>query len=193
MNSNLVLSPLSIAYAAVTRLRTTAYRKGLLKTSKLPVPVISVGNITVGNRQDAFVANICTGTLANEGLKVCILTRVRTPPTRRIEFWFLMHDCTCRIGNRGTNRCGSPKPERRIRCNLRFRSCVGRPFGQSRIRIEPVFWMTAFSISMARDLHVLAIDARRPWGGVTPAPVRQNARGNAMELRARILRNHHSS
>lgn len=40
--------PLSTLYRAVTQARLAAYRSGLFRTSKLPVPVISVGNITTG-------------------------------------------------------------------------------------------------------------------------------------------------
>ena len=43
-----LLFPLSIVYAALVFLRRLAYRYGLLKSYRLPVPVIVVGNMTVG-------------------------------------------------------------------------------------------------------------------------------------------------
>ncbi len=43
-----ILSPLSLLYGAVTAARRAAYRAGVLSSSSLPVPVIVVGNITVG-------------------------------------------------------------------------------------------------------------------------------------------------
>lgn len=43
-----LLLPLSWLFAAVVRLRLAAYRTGLLRTRRLPVPVVVVGNITVG-------------------------------------------------------------------------------------------------------------------------------------------------
>ncbi len=43
-----VLLPLSFLYCSVVRLRRLAYRRGLLGSVRLPVPVIVVGNLTVG-------------------------------------------------------------------------------------------------------------------------------------------------
>jgi tetraacyldisaccharide 4'-kinase len=43
-----VLAPLGWLYGMVVTLRRYAYRAGLLRSEKLPVPVIVVGNITVG-------------------------------------------------------------------------------------------------------------------------------------------------
>jgi tetraacyldisaccharide 4'-kinase len=44
----ILLTPLSLVYRIVIRLRRLAYRIGLISSHKLPVPVIVVGNITVG-------------------------------------------------------------------------------------------------------------------------------------------------
>ena len=73
--SNLVLPPLSVVYGAVTALRTAAYEKGLLKTTRLPVPVISIGNITVGGTGKTPLVEWVSRNIASEGRKVCILTR----------------------------------------------------------------------------------------------------------------------
>lgn len=43
-----LLAPLSLAYALVIRLRELCYRLGLLRTQRFAVPVIVIGNITVG-------------------------------------------------------------------------------------------------------------------------------------------------
>lgn len=45
---HVVLIPLSWVYQFLSKLRRAAYRLGVLKTYQLPVPVIIVGNITVG-------------------------------------------------------------------------------------------------------------------------------------------------
>ncbi|HEY5807748.1 MAG TPA: tetraacyldisaccharide 4'-kinase, partial [Povalibacter sp.] len=44
----LLLLPLSLLFLLIAELRRTAYRAGLLSTSRLDRPVIVVGNITVG-------------------------------------------------------------------------------------------------------------------------------------------------
>lgn len=43
-----VLYPASLAFGAVTAVRRAAYRAGIFPSARLPVPVIVVGNITVG-------------------------------------------------------------------------------------------------------------------------------------------------
>jgi tetraacyldisaccharide 4'-kinase len=43
-----ILSPLSLLYGAATAARRAAYRAGIFSSSKVPVPVIVVGNISVG-------------------------------------------------------------------------------------------------------------------------------------------------
>ena len=62
-------------YGAIINARNALYEKGLLKSFSLGVPTISIGNITVGGTGKtpmvAFVAEI----LAEQGEKVCILTR----------------------------------------------------------------------------------------------------------------------
>ena len=45
---HLVLLPLSLLFRLLAAIRRTLYRTGLLPSTKLPVPVIVVGNITVG-------------------------------------------------------------------------------------------------------------------------------------------------
>ena len=45
---SLLLSPLSVIFCTLVWLRRKSYQVGLLKSAKLPVPVVIVGNITVG-------------------------------------------------------------------------------------------------------------------------------------------------
>jgi tetraacyldisaccharide 4'-kinase len=45
---HLILLPLSLLFRLLAALRRVLYRIGLLPSSKLPVPVIVVGNVTVG-------------------------------------------------------------------------------------------------------------------------------------------------
>lgn len=70
-----LLTPLSWLYGAVSGARVKLYEKGVFKSFDLKVPTISIGNITVGGTGKtplvAFVARV----LAENGEKVCILTR----------------------------------------------------------------------------------------------------------------------
>ena len=71
----LLLLPLSAVYCALTALRRLCYRLGLLRSVKLPVPVIVVGNISVGGTGKTPVVVWLAQWLAARGLSPGILTR----------------------------------------------------------------------------------------------------------------------
>ncbi len=74
----ILLSPLflaSLPYGWAVRVRTYFYSMGLLKTRKLPRPVISIGNITVGGTgKTPLVMSLAKG-LMERGIRVAILSR----------------------------------------------------------------------------------------------------------------------
>jgi len=71
----LALSPLALLYACIQTIRSTLYKKHILGTRRLPRPVISVGNITVGGTgktpATAFIARL----LIARGMRVAVLSR----------------------------------------------------------------------------------------------------------------------
>lgn len=70
-----LLVPASLAYALVQRTRAWLYRTGILTTRKLPCPVISIGNITVGGTGKTPVTAHIARLLMAQGLKVAVLSR----------------------------------------------------------------------------------------------------------------------
>jgi len=71
----ILLPPLSAVYGAIIRSRLHLYRNGTFRTSTLPAPVISVGNITVGGTGKTPLVEWVARVLAEDDKKVCILTR----------------------------------------------------------------------------------------------------------------------
>jgi len=70
-----ILSVLSFFYGLLVRTRLLLYRTGLLRTKKLPCPVISVGNITTGGSgKTPVVAALCQ-MLTAKGRSVVVLSR----------------------------------------------------------------------------------------------------------------------
>jgi tetraacyldisaccharide 4'-kinase len=69
------LAPLSWVYLTVTRLRRSAYRSGLLSTKYLPVPVIVVGNISVGGTGKTPLVIWLVAFLKQQGLRPGVITR----------------------------------------------------------------------------------------------------------------------
>lgn len=74
----LLLSPLllaSLPYEWAVRIRTSLYSHGLLKAQKLPRPVISIGNITVGGTGKTPLVMRLANRLKERGIGVAILSR----------------------------------------------------------------------------------------------------------------------
>ncbi len=66
---------LSFPYGGVVRIRTLLYSKGLLNSKRLPCPVISVGNITLGGTgKTPLVITLAKG-LTDRGISVAVLSR----------------------------------------------------------------------------------------------------------------------
>lgn len=70
-----LLIPLALPYTLVQRLRALLYRAGVLKTRRLPRPVVSVGNITVGGTGKTPHTALIARLLLERGLRVAVLSR----------------------------------------------------------------------------------------------------------------------
>lgn len=71
----LLLLPFSWAFCVLTFLRRIFYQKGLLKSYKAPVPVIIVGNLSVGGNGKTPVTLWLAEHLTHQGKKVGIISR----------------------------------------------------------------------------------------------------------------------
>ncbi len=71
----LLLAPLSLLYSFIQRVRAGMYRTGVLKTYRLPRPVVSIGNITVGGTGKTPVTTYIARLLLGQGYKVAVLSR----------------------------------------------------------------------------------------------------------------------
>lgn len=69
------LMPFSYLYYLGIKVRESLYRLGLLKRALLPVPVISIGNITLGGTGKTPLVELVTRFLLERGKKVAILSR----------------------------------------------------------------------------------------------------------------------
>ena len=70
-----LLKPAELLYRGINRIRRSLYQAGILKSKKLPVPVISVGGIAAGGSGKTPAVIAIAGALAQRGLRVGILTR----------------------------------------------------------------------------------------------------------------------
>lgn len=67
--------PLCLPYSLAQRLRAGLYRIGILQTKRLPRPVISIGNITVGGTGKTPVTAYIARRLLEQGFLVAVLSR----------------------------------------------------------------------------------------------------------------------
>lgn len=70
-----LLRLVSRPYAWVLRLRAAGYRSGLLRSFRLPCPVISVGNITLGGTGKTPLTALLAAELIGRGRRVAVLSR----------------------------------------------------------------------------------------------------------------------
>lgn len=71
----LLLTPWALLYALAQRLRARLYLSGILKTERLPRPVVSIGNVTVGGTGKTPVTAYIARLLLARGYKVAVLSR----------------------------------------------------------------------------------------------------------------------
>jgi len=71
----ILLWPASLGYSIIVQLRNWFFARGWIKSVRLPRPVISVGNLTVGGTGKTPACLWLAGELKRHGLKVAILSR----------------------------------------------------------------------------------------------------------------------
>ena len=71
----ILLWPLSLLYFAVTRVRAALYGSGLLPAYRAGVPVVAVGNLTLGGTGKTPVTDALVKRLLAHGLRVAVVSR----------------------------------------------------------------------------------------------------------------------
>lgn len=71
----LLLAPFAFPYGTILRIRALLYRAGILATRRLPCPVISIGNLTVGGTGKTPVTILVARELQHRGCRVAVLSR----------------------------------------------------------------------------------------------------------------------
>lgn len=196
-----MLSPFSRLYGAITNLRISLYQKGWLRSSSLGVPAISIGNITVGGTGKTPLVAFVSKVLAENGEKVCILTRGygRENSKKRI----LISDGKKILAD-DAKKAGD-EPLELAKKLLDFNVIVVADAD----RVSAAKWarenfeITAFVLDDAfqhhkvkRDLDIVTIDATKPFGngkllpsGILREPLKNLKRADAIVLTRANLSN----
>ncbi|MBO9666924.1 MAG: tetraacyldisaccharide 4'-kinase [Bdellovibrio sp.] len=69
------LKPLSYLYEQIVGVKNSLYNRGVISVYKAPVPVISIGNLTVGGTGKTPITDFCLKSLVADGKKVAVVSR----------------------------------------------------------------------------------------------------------------------
>jgi tetraacyldisaccharide 4'-kinase len=173
------LNLLSMPYRCAAAARNRLYDKGALRQERLPCPVISVGNLTVGGTGKTPIVILLANALRNRGRRPAVLSRgyggnakapvnIVADGTRVLMDWREVGDEPVLIARsaEGTPVLTGP---RRV---LTGRTALEK-FGADCLILDDAFQHRA----LYRDLDILLIDAARPFGNgflLPRGPLREN-------------------
>lgn len=84
------LKPFSFLYDQVVGVKNSFYDRGLLKSYQASVPVVSIGNLTMGGTGKTPITDFCLKSLVAQGKKVAVISRsyraeVKTPSLVQVD------------------------------------------------------------------------------------------------------------
>ena len=190
--TTVALSPLGGLYGVAMKARRSLYRRGLLSNRRIPVPLISVGNLTMGGTGKTPLVQWIAEQLAAANRRVCILTRGygRKDPKQRV------------MVSRGGDVLSDPE-HAGDEAFLLAESLQGRAAVISDAdRGSAALWAIENlasdvfilddgfqNLSLARNLDIVTIDASNPWGnrrllpsGILREPLGELARADCVVL-----------
>jgi len=160
----------SWGYAAAIAVRNTAYDYGWFRTTKLAVPVISIGNITTGGTGKTPVVAWCIHELQRRGSRPGIVSRGYRSLDGEVNDEALVLERLCP---------GVPHVQDRDR--IRGGQRAIDQFGCDVLVLDDAFQHRR----IVRDLDLVLIDALQPWGYGHLLP-----RGLLREPRSALARSH---
>ncbi|XP_047946686.1 probable tetraacyldisaccharide 4'-kinase, mitochondrial isoform X2 [Salvia hispanica] len=194
-----LLSVASSLYSIAIRLRRHLYRFNILHSHRLPVPVISVGNLTWGGNGKTPMVELLARSFADAGISPLILTRGYCGADEAKMLKRQLQGTCAKIGV-GANRVATA---------VRFLDQYG--FTSSRAGFEQLFCGNKIEVqssnnkigvailddgmqhlSVQRDLEIVMVNALMPWGNHCLLPLGPLREPLTALCRADILVIHHA-
>jgi tetraacyldisaccharide 4'-kinase len=165
------LSALSVGYRVALRIRDVAYRGGLLRTGRLPCAVVSVGNLTLGGSGKTPTVELAVQTLRELGAVPAVVSRGYGRVTRGV---LVVAD---QGGVRADPRAVGDEPRLLAERLPGVVVVVGENrYEAGRVAVER-HGATALVLddgfqhrSLAKDLEILVVQGRAPWGNARVFP-----------------------
>ena len=180
------LSALAAGYRLSLMAREAAYMTGLLRAGRLPVPVLSVGNLTVGGSGKTPTVELAVRTLRELGAVPAVVSRGYGRQVAGV------HVVADREGVKRGPRESGDEPYLLARRLPGTSVVVGESrYEAARLAVEGT-GATAVVIddgfqhrTLAKDVEIVVVNGRRPWGNGRLFP-----RGNLREPPAALRKAH---
>ncbi|XP_051136041.1 probable tetraacyldisaccharide 4'-kinase, mitochondrial [Andrographis paniculata] len=166
-----LLSLVSSLYSAAVRLRHYLYILGVLRKHRLPVPVISVGNLTWGGNGKTPMVEFLARAFADDGISPLILTRGYGGADEAKMLQRQLQGTSAKVGV-GANRAAiASRFLERYGCAA-FNGATDRPFTGTKSESLSTPSQIGVAIlddgmqhlSIQRDLEIVMVNALMPWG-----------------------------
>ena len=180
--ASVALSPLARLYGVAMKARRDLYRRGLVRVREIDVPIISVGNLTIGGTGKTPLVEWVADRLAAANRRVCILTRGygRANPKQRV------------IVSNGVEILSSAEQAGDEAFFLAERLKGRAAVISDADRVSAALWAIENlgsevfilddgfqNLGLARNLDLVTIDATNPWGNrrLLPAGILRESPG----------------
>ncbi|XP_042058043.1 probable tetraacyldisaccharide 4'-kinase, mitochondrial [Salvia splendens] len=194
-----LLSVASSLYSIALRLRRHLYRFNILHSHRLPVPVISVGNLTWGGNGKTPMVELLARSFADAGISPLILTRGYCGADEAKMLKRQLQGTCAKIGV-GANRVATAV---RFLDQYGFtssRASFELLFSGNKIEVQPSNNKIGVAIlddgmqhlSVQRDLEIVMVNAFMPWGNHRLLPLGPLREPLTALCRANILVIHHA-
>lgn len=168
------LIPAALLFAGAAAMRASLYGRGVLRRDRLPIPVVSVGNLTVGGTGKTPFVRALARRLIADGHRPLILGRGYGAKVAG------------GLDEEGASLQRDLPDARVVQSPDRFRAA--RPH----LDADPPFTVAvlddgAQAMRLHRDLEILLIDAKRPFGAGWPLPAGALREGRGAIARADLV------
>ncbi|KAL6544488.1 hypothetical protein OROMI_023350 [Orobanche minor] len=189
----------SSLYSVAIRLRHQLYRFNIIRKHRLPVPVISVGNLTWGGNGKTPMVEFLASSFAGDGISPLILTRGYGGADEAKMLQRQLHGTSAKIGV-GANRVATADIFLRRYGYLCFHGTFGELFAEKRTEILSNSDQIGVAIlddgmqhlNVCRDLEIVMVNALMPWGNHQLTPLGALREPLTALSRADILVIHHA-
>lgn len=169
----LLLAPFALFYSMVLSIRALLYQAGVLRIHRLPCPVISIGNITVGGTGKTPVTVLVAKELQRRGCRVAVLSRGYGGSLEG-QVAVVSDGCSLLLGpeQAGDEPCLLAKSVPGLIVVIGSDRYKAGLLALDRFKVDVFLLDDGFQhIRLYRDLNILLLDANRPFGNNWTLPL----------------------